>query len=406
MAGRSANGGIKVAHIITRLIVGGAQENTLFTVEYLRDNPVYEATLITGPALGPEGSLIQRARDAGVKMIILRYMRRAVNPVFDLITYLGLYSLIRRAKYDIVHTHSSKAGILGRMAAKAAGVPIIVHTIHGLPFHRYQNRVVNRIYVALERYAAKFTDKIVTVADAMVDAAVEAKIAPREKFITIYSGIEIGRFKQADAVRDDVRKELNIPGTCPVIGKIARLFHLKGHEYVLDAAVPVVMEFPEVRFLFVGDGILRHSIEHRIRLLGMQKNFIFTGLVSPDKIPQLVTAMDILVHASLREGLPRAVVQAMICRKPVVAFDVDGAREVVIDGETGYLIPPKDSKKLGQALLQLLHNRERAREMGEEGYRLVESRFDVTKMVDDISELYEKLTKMKSVGQKQAVYLR
>ncbi|MCK4262165.1 glycosyltransferase, partial [bacterium] len=176
----------KVLHIITRLILGGAQENTILTVEGLQKKSQYQVDLATGPPIGPEGSLVEDAKGRGINLIMVPEMRREINPWRDFLTFIKLYRLIKRGNYDIVHTHSAKAGILGRLAAKLAGIKVIVHTIHGLPFHEYQNRWISRFYVLCERLAGVFTDKIITVAEVMTEKALTAKIAPREKFVTIY----------------------------------------------------------------------------------------------------------------------------------------------------------------------------------------------------------------------------
>lgn len=381
----------KVAHVITRLIVGGAQENTLFTAEGLRTQYGYEVTLITGPPLGPEGSLLEGAWREHVPCGVISQLRRAVNPVRDAIAFARLYTLFRRKKYDIVHTHSSKAGILGRLAARLAGVKLIVHTIHGLPFHPYQSRLSNRAYVFCEKVAAKVSDKIVCVADAMIDQAVAAGVARRDKFLTIYSGMDLDAFLDSGRFRAATRGQFGIADDELVIGKIARLFPLKGHEYLFDAAEDIVRRFPKTRFLLVGEGVLRERFQRELRHKGLADKFIFAGLVPPERIPEMISAMDILVHVSLREGLAKALPQALACGKPVVSFDVDGAREVVKNGETGYLVPPKNVPALVDTLNCLLHDADLRKRLGANGKRLVDPAFRKERMVDHIHALYESL---------------
>ncbi len=381
----------RVAHVITRLIIGGAQENTIFTAEGLRKTYGYDVTLLTGPPLGPEGSLLEGAWRKSVRCILLPQMRRAVNPVRDAIALAQLYSIFRREKYDIVHTHSSKAGILGRLAAGLAGVKVIVHTIHGLPFHRYQGRLSNLLYIFFERLAAKVSTKIVCVADAMAEQAVAAHVAPRSEFTTIYSGMDLDAFLQSPALRERTRHELGVRGEGLVIGMISRLFPLKGHEYLFAASGEIVRRFPSTRFLLVGDGILREKFNRTLQELGLAERFIFAGLVRPERIPEMISAMDILVHTSLREGLAKALPQAMACGKPVVSFNVDGAREVVKDGVTGYLVEPKDVQGLTSALSRLLLDAGLRDRMGRNGRRLVEPAFRKELMVEKINALYRSL---------------
>ena len=302
---------IRCIHVITRLILGGAQENTLLTVEGLDRMDRYDTTLVTGPALGPEGSLIERARANEVDLMILDRMRRPIRPVNDWLVYRDLIRIFRREKPDIVHTHSSKAGILGRLAASAARVPVVIHTVHGSPFHNYQNAAANQLYIRLERRAARVSHRIITVADAMTNQFVAAGVAPREKFITIHSGMEVEPFLRENGARDRVRAEFGINADEIVIGKIARLFHLKGHDDVLRAFAGIADKFPKARLLFVGDGILQDQLVRLAADLGIGERVTFAGLVPPKRIPDMIKAMDMLVHASLREGLARVLPQAL-----------------------------------------------------------------------------------------------
>jgi len=387
----------KVCHVITRLILGGAQENTLYTVELLQESGRYEATLVTGPALGPEGSLFERAGKGDFETIVIPQMRRAIHPARDFATYRALKKLFRRQRYDVVHTHSSKAGILGRLAARAAGVPVVVHTIHGLPFHPYQPRLTYRIYVVLERMAARRSDKIISVADAMTDQAVAAGVAPRDKFTTIYSGMDLDPFLDADAKRDAVRARLGFGPGDLVVGKIARLFYLKGHEYVFEAFRRLAARFPTLKLMLVHDGILRGEFEAQLGRMGLRDRVVFTGIVPPDEIPELIAAMDVLVHASLREGLARTLPQALAVGRPVVSFDVDGAREVVFDDRTGYLVAAEDVDGLTAALDKLLGDAALRARLGAEGRRLVDPTFRKEYMVERIAALYDELLDAKGV---------
>lgn len=382
---------MKVAHVITRLIIGGAQENTILTAEGLQKHYGYDVTLITGPPLGPEGSLLDGPWRASVNCVVLLHLRRAIHPVRDAIAFLQLHGIFRREKYDIVHTHSSKAGILGRLAARMAGVKIIVHTIHGLPFHPYQGRLSNLIYILLERLSATVSTVIVCVADAMAEKAVAAGIAPKSKFVTIFSGMDLDSFLSSDASREAARRRLHISDDELVVGMIARLFPLKGHEYLFAAAQETVRRFPKVRFLLVGEGILREEFLRRLRQIGLRDRFVFAGLVRPERIPEMISAMDILVHTSLREGLAKALPQAMACGKPVVSFDVDGASEVVKNGVTGYLVHPKDVEGLSSALCRLLSDAALRNRMGQTGRRLVDPAFRKKVMVEKINALYNAL---------------
>jgi glycosyltransferase involved in cell wall biosynthesis len=245
-----------------------------------------------------------------------------------------LKAALQRFQPQVVHTHSAKAGMLGRMAASALQVPAVVHTVHGAPFHEYQSWGARQLFRWCERYAAGKCDLLVSVADAMTQRLVAAGVAPQEKFVTVYSGMEVEPFLRADQRRDEMRRRFGFTSQHIVFGKIARLFHLKGHSYLIEAAQRVVQVCPQARFLLVGDGILRQTHWQRICAAGLADHFVLTGLVAPHEIPAHIAAMDVLVHCSLREGLARALPQALIAARPVISYDVDGAREVVIPGET------------------------------------------------------------------------
>ncbi len=381
----------KIAHVITRLIVGGAQENTLFTVEGLALNPDYEVTLIMGPESGPEGSLLEGEWRKSVRVEVLNHMCRNINPIRDMLTYWQLYRHFKKEKYDLVHTHSSKAGILARMAAKKAGIRLIVHTIHGLPFFPYQSWVANRFYIVLEKMAARATDKIISVADEMTNKAVAAGIAGHDKFMTIYSGMDLDSFIESPKLREATRAELGIRPDELVVGKIARLFKMKGHEYLFEAAPRIIKAVPKVRFLLVGDGILRDQFEKQLDNMGIQQCFIFAGLVPPTKIPAMISAMDVVVHVSLREGLPRVLPQALAAGKPAVSFNLDGAPEVIINGKTGYLVSPGDKEGLVETIVNLLKDEPKRTAMGQAGCKQVYPLFRKEYMVQKIDKLYQVL---------------
>ncbi|HUW23167.1 MAG TPA: glycosyltransferase family 4 protein [bacterium] len=380
---------IKVLHIITRLILGGAQENTIFTVWGLNKNEYYEVELATGPPIGPEGSLIEEAEKRGIKLKIIPHMRREINLVRDVLAFIELYLLIRKGKYTIVHTHSSKAGVLGRLAARIAGVKIIIHSVHGLPFFEYQNKFLNYIYILCERFVALFTDRLISVCDAMARKAIAAGVAKEDKFIIIYSGIELEHYSNSDVLIAEKQKELNLDPDVPVVGNISRLFEFKGHNYFLEAASQVVEVFPEAKFLLVGDGILRERLIRQAEDLKIRDNIVFTGLVERKEIPKLISVMDVVVHTSLREGLPRVLPEALAMAKPVIAFEIDGMPEIIKDGENGYLIPPKDSRKLANSIIHLLKDKEKARRMGEAGRSMVNPAFELEVMVERISDVYK-----------------
>ncbi|MCX8082765.1 MAG: glycosyltransferase family 4 protein [bacterium] len=383
---------MKICHIITRLIVGGAQENTIFTVKGLVEKG-HSVALVIGPDTGPEGSLIPEIeRDRRIKLVIVKELIREINPVLDIICLIKLFIFFKKNRYDIVHTHSAKAGILGRIAAKIAHrSTVVIHTIHGPSFYDYQPFLQNFLYITAEKIASFFTDKFICVGEIMKERYLSAGIGNQSRYVVIYSGFDIKPYLEAEKSREESRRKLGIKENEKVIGMVGRLFYLKGQEYLIKAFADIVKEYPDVKLLLVGDGILRKQLEDYAREKGILSKVIFTGLVPPEEIPEYIAVMDILAHTSLREGLPKAVAQGFAGGRPVVAFDVDGAKELVINDKTGYLIPPKDIVMLREKLLFLLKNSEISYKMGNAGRKIVQELFPVEKMVDRIEKLYMEL---------------
>jgi glycosyltransferase involved in cell wall biosynthesis len=381
---------LRVLHIITRMIVGGAQENTLLTCEGLNAMPEYEVTLASGIDRGPEGDLLDRA-EKSLELVLVPELARSISPIGDIKALWKLYRLIRRGRYHIVHTHSSKAGVLGRVAATMAGTPIVVHTLHSLVFHEYQPWLVNRTWWLVKKICAPMTDHFLSVSSIIVRKAIAAGIAKPEKFTTVYSGMELDWFLNAKTDGLAVRRELGIPEDAPVVGKIARLFPLKGHDQLMDAAPEIVRRVPNVRFLLVGDGILYDHLRERARAAGILDNFVFAGLIKRERIPEMLSAMDAVVHTSLREGLARVLPQALAMGKPCVSFDIDGAPEVVLDGETGYLVKAYDYETLADRISVLLSDPELRARMGARGRQHVDPTWRAETMVADTAKVYEEL---------------
>ncbi len=382
---------MKICHVITRLIVGGAQENTIFTVQGLLEAG-HSVDVISGPETGLEGSLEQEVLGSGARLIRIKELVRPLSPVKDFVAFVRLMFLFSRNRYDIIHTHSAKAGVLGRLAAGiAAPGSLVVHTVHGLSFHPFQNGLLNFFYIRIERFAAFFTDCFICVGEVMLKRSLKAGIGREGLYSVIYSGFPLEPYKSGVAARKEVRRRLHLGEGEKVIGMIARLSPLKGHDYILRTFAGIAASMGGVKLLLVGGGSLMGSLEKWVAERGLSDRVIFTGLVEPRKIPELLSAMDIVVHTSLREGLPKAIAQAFAAGKPVVAFDIDGACELVVDSMTGFLVEPGDTATLKSRIEYLLKNPEVSYKMGSSGRVEVEKRFAVDRMVEDIANLYKRL---------------
>jgi glycosyltransferase involved in cell wall biosynthesis len=378
---------IRVLQVITRLIVGGAQE-TVMLVTGMLDPARFDASVISGPQTGPEGSMIEDVRARGVPLTIEPALVREINPAKDLLALVRLTRFIRRGRYDIVHTNSSKAGILGRWAARLAGAPVIVHTVHGWAHHDRQHPLARRVYILLEQLTQRITDRLIVVSPRNTEKGLADSIATPEKYVTIRSGIELDRFRQPARPREAVRAELSIPPDAAVVGTVTRLSPQKAPLDFVAAAAQVAARRPDVHFVIVGDGPLRAEVEARIAEAGLADRIHLTGLRRD--VPDLLHRFDVFALTSLWEGLPRVLPQAMAAGLAIVATAVDGNAEAVEDGVNGFLTPPGDAETLAGGLLHLLDDPALAAQMGAAG-RERAGEFGARKMVDDIAALYETL---------------
>ncbi len=387
---------MRVTHIITRLIVGGAQENTIASVIGFQGWPGWEVDLVSGPTTGPEGTLEPLFQKWPGVLAIEPDLVRPVRPWQDWQAYRALRKRFAQTNPVIVHTHSGKAGIVGRLAARHAGVPLVVHTIHGPSFGPWQGVLSNFIFRAAERIAGRATDHFIVVAEAMTRQYLEAGIGQPADYTRVFSGFDLGRFLEAKN-DPELRRHYGLAPGDLVIGKIARLFELKGHDDLFAVAPRLVQACPKIKFLLVGGGPWETRFKEMAAGLGLADRFVFTGLVPPTEIPALVGIMDLLVHLSRREGLPRALPQALAAGKPVVAFDCDGAGEVCRTGETGVLVPPGDLAQLEAAIVRLASEEGFRRQCGERGRAFVSARFPVQRMVEDIRRVYERLLRQRGL---------
>jgi glycosyltransferase involved in cell wall biosynthesis len=384
---------VPVLHIITRLIVGGAQENTMLTADML-DKSQWIVHVLSGPQTGSEGSLIEHVRDRGIPLTIELTLVREVNPVKDVLALIRLTRVIRHGRYDIVHTHSSKAGILGRWAAWLAGTPIIVHTVHGWGHHDRQHPLVRALYIILERLTLLITDRLIAVSPLNVEKGLRDGIGQHGDYVIIRSGIELDRFEHPCVPCSQTRAALGIPSDVLAVGTVTRLSPQKAPLDFVRAAGIIAQSVPEAWFVMVGDGPLRPQVKMLATELGLTDRLILTGL--RHDVPELMAAFDIFVLSSLWEGLPRVLPQAMAMGLPIVATAVDGNTEAIEDGVNGLLVLPGQPAALAQAVIRLLRDPQTVRRMGQAG-RARADEFGARKMVDEIANLYEELLARKGL---------
>lgn len=398
---------MRILHISTRLILGGSQENTILSCEG-QANLGHDVHLAFGPIYGPEGSLLERVErfKTGDGRAITRHvvpsLVRAIHPHHDWKCWGQLRRLIEEIKPDIVHTHSSKAGIIGRGVAwsvlKRSGRPIgVIHTIHGPPFYDGQNPLVRGLYTASERWAAKRCHLILSVANAMTSKYLAEGIGRPEQYQTVYSGMEVERYAAEDAdgsAKRAARREVGLADGDFVIGTVARLSAQKGHDDLLDALGGELKQRPNWKLLWVGDGWLKERLYKRLDELGVRGQVVTTGLVPSERVPFFIRAMDVLAHPSYREGLPRTVPQALLGRVCPVAYDVDGTGEACIEGRTGKLVALGDRDALRGAIVWLYEQPTERAAMAERGRAMCLDRFSTQTMVAELEKVYARALEM------------
>ena len=375
-AGERTERRTRVLHVITHLDNGGAQANTLLSVAGL-DRSRYRVDLAAGP-----GVLESEAAESADRLVVLPYFRRSLYSLGDL---RAAASLLRLAgDYDVVHTHGSKAGILGRLAARARRVPAVLHTVHGFPVHDYMPPLKRRLLLALERAAGRCTDRIVCVCEANVTEALTLGIARPEQVRVVVSGVPSELVRSGSG--DRVRAELGIPADVPVVGTITRLMEQKAPLDFVAAARRVVEADLEVHVVMVGDGPLRDQVTAaaagipRLHLLGFRTD-----------VPDVLAMLDVVAFSSLWEGLGRALTEAVLAGKPVVATAVNGVPDLIVPGATGLLATPGDPAALADCVLWLLDHPAEARGMGDAGSRWVRWMFDPARMCALIDQTYCRL---------------
>ncbi len=388
-------GRIKVVHVITRLDRGGSAQNTLLTCLGLTER--YELVLVHGLSLESQmtdwekkavESGIKEANTRGIKVVAIPSLVRKISPVQDLRAFFCLWRLMIQEKPSIVHTHTSKPGILGRWAAKMAGVPIIVHTPHGHVFFGHFGPLASRFFLMVERLMAFITDRMVALTEGEKNDYIAFSICDPDKIVTIHSGVEIDRYMTAEVDIEDKKKSLGLNPKGLVVGTVGWLLPIKGPMHLLNAMARVWQSHPETSLVFVGKGDLEKEL--REEALRMQASGRVSFLGWRDDIPEIMQILDIFVLPSLNEGMGRVLVEAMAAGKPVVASRVGGIPDLVKHGQNGLLVEPGDITGLSLAIRKLLIDKKMQDEMGMKG-RTMAQNFGVEKMVEKIDALYSSL---------------
>jgi len=377
--------GISILHVITRLDRGGSAEVVLELARLLAEHGA-RVGIVVGRTVEPQVELDSFRSRTGIPVFTVPRLIRKVSPLSDIGAFIGIWRVIRRVRPDIVHTHTSKAGIIGRFAAKLSGVGCIVHTPHGHVFYGYYDPLWTSFFIFLERLAARVTDRITVLTERGRRDHVERKIGSGSLFTVIPSGIDVERFSGGNG--DAFRRELGVNDEM-LVGWVGRLVGVKDCRNFITAASLVRERCRHgVRFVVVGDGEERETLEEYSRELGVHDSLVFTG--NRTDIPDVMAALDVFVLSSLNEGFGRVLVEAMAAGTAVVSTMVGGTVDVVEDGVSGILVPPSDSEALADAVLRVIETpglMERLKEAGRRRAWL----FDMSVVVSKFEELYAEL---------------
>ena len=379
---------INLLYVITKLELGGAQKQLLSLISSL-DKERFNIFLFTSR----QGLLMDEALAmSNLKIKSSLFLHRPINPFKDLFALLQMRSFIKANKIEIVHTHSSKAGILGRLAARLSGVKIILHTVHGWSFHNYQPKLERYLFVLLERFCARFTDKLIVVSNFDKQTGLKNRIGSEEKYRLINYGINYADFTVNG---QDVKKEFGINKDEQLIGTVSCFKPQKAVGDFIQAAALVAESLPRAKFILVGDGILRSKIARQVKKLNLQDKFIFAGW--RNDVNKILSALDIFALSSLWEGLPIAALEALACGLAVVATNTGGIQEVIKEGKNGFLVSRRDSSGLSEKIIMLLRDENLRKAVGNNAKNALGHDFTVEQMVGNTQNLYENLLKEKAL---------
>jgi glycosyltransferase involved in cell wall biosynthesis len=377
---------INLLYVITKLELGGAQKQLLSLIKHL-DQDKFKPFLFTAQ----DGFLILEASSIkGLTLKKSRWLERSINPLKDLLALIEIYWFIKKNNIEIVHTHSSKAGILGRLAAGLAEVKVILHTVHGWSFDDYKPIWKRILFIWLERLNARFSDKLVVTSNYDRQKGLDNHIGQENKYSLIRYGVDYTEFNIKD---QNIREELGINPNDLVVGMIACFKPQKSPPDFIKLANLVNKVLPDVKFLLVGDGILRRKIEKLISKFNLQKQVVLTGW--RDDIPRILSAIDVFVLTSLWEGLPITVLEAMAASKPVISTHTGGVTEVIAEGKSGFLVTPRDINKMSERIAVLIKDENLRRQIGQNARQSLDSNFTLTNMISKTENLYEELMKIK-----------
>ena len=382
---------INILHIHTLPIISGSGINTFLSMAGM-DRDIFNVEL----SCAPGGLLIDLVQKHNMKVYTFENFVQPLHPLKDLLALIELTIHIKKNKYHIVHTHNSKAGFIGRLAARIAGVPVIIHTVHGFAFHDQEPLWRRILFKNLERTASRWCDSMIFISQPLIDWALKERITKRNKIVKIYSGIDLAQFRplKEDKIKI-IKDKWNIGYNDPVIGIVSKLWEGKGHSVLIEAFNEIRKNIGNARLVIAGEGYLEDRLRQQVKTLQLTESVVFTGFQSD--VSEIISIFDISVLPSFFEGMGRVLLEAMAMEKPVVASRVGGIPDLVKENVNGFLTSPGNVKELENALIKLLNNKDLAVRMGKKGRKMVTEKFSAKAMVKSIRVVYDKCLEMKGV---------
>ena len=383
---------IRILHIHTLPIVSGSGINTFLSMQGM-DKTLYEVDL----ACAPGGRLISLVEENHMEVRTFKNMVQPLRPFKDTLALIDLTAFLRKNPYHIVHTHNSKAGFLGRLAAKLVGVPVIVHTVHGFAFHDQEPLWRQMLFRNLERLASRWSDRMIFISQPLIDWALKDHIVGEDKITKIYSGIQLDKFHPVKSEeKDQIRSKWSIKKEEAVVGIVSKLWEGKGHTVLIEAFKLLKEKIKDAKLVIVGEGYLYDELFRRVGNNGLRDSVLFTGFQMD--VSEIIATFDVAVLPSFFEGMGRVILEAMAMEKPIVASRVGGIPDLIDQGINGLLVRPGDARELADALERVLSDNGLAKKLGKEGRKKIKDQFSADVMVRSIEKLYRELLARKGIA--------
>ena len=387
---------VKIINLLSRMNIGGPSVHTVLLTKYL-DDKNFTSMLVSGTLSEGEGDMSYLVDQYQIEHRSIKTLQREISPVDDIKAIIELYKIFKKEKPQIVHTNLAKAGMVGRLAAWLAGIPVILHTYHGHVFSGYFSSLKTSIYILIERFMALLSTSVISVSEMIKkDICSVYKITSEKKVSVIPLGFELEKMESLDQYRGTFRNQFSIPQDVPVIGIVGRITGIKNHQLFVDIANLLLNQNRNTHFLIIGDGELRDEIDKKVRTLGIEDRVHFTGWIN--ETAKMYADLDLMLLTSINEGTPVTVIEAMYYEIPVISSDVGGLSDLIEDGKTGYLIKSFNPEDYIPVMIKLLESDQERKKISLASHNFITENFNVSRLINDMSTLYKKLLNKKGIS--------